>query len=378
MKSKTKQRIVVVVGLLGIVAALVGVKANQIVTMVRAGESAVPPPLAVTSARVQGAEWAATREAVATIVPVEGVTVASEVSGRVREIAFQSGATVKPGEVMIRLDTSAEEAQLAGAVADARLARATFERARRLRQGEANAQADLDVAQARADQADAAVANLKALIAKKTIRAPFEGRISIREVSLGQILAPGTAIATLQMVNPIHADFWLPQQAIRDITPDQRVRLRTDVFPDGEWDGQVTTVNPQVDTATRNVRIRATVPNVDGRLRPGMFGRVEVLSPTSRPVLTVPATAVLFAPYGDSVYVIEQDQGHGGGKQTVAHQRFIRVGERRGDLVEVLTGLRAGETVVGSGGFRLRNGVAVAVNDALAPKAQLAPKPTDN
>lgn len=378
MKSKTRQRVVVVVGLLIVVAVLVGVKAGQIVTMVRAGEAFVPPPQAVTSARVQSTEWEAARAAVGTLVAVQGVTLGAEVPGRVREITFQPGAVVKRGEVILRLDTSVEEAQLAAAVADAELATVTLKRSRRLRQGEANAQADLDAAEARAKQADAAVANLRATIAKKTVRAPFDGRISIRQVNLGQILAPGTAIASLQEVSPIHADFWLPQQALRDVTPGDRVRLRTDVFPDAVWEGDVTTVNPEVDPATRNVRVRATFVNGDGRLRPGMYANVEVLAAEKRPVLTIPATAVMYAPYGDSVFSIEQQKDPAGKPVAVVRQKFVRVGERRGDLVAVVSGLKAGETVVSSGVFKLRNGAAVAVNDALAPKAQLAPKPTED
>ena len=378
MKSKAKQRIVVVVGLFVVVAVLAGVKAGQIVTMVRAGESFVPPPQAVTSAKAERAEWEATRSAVATLVAVEGVTLAAEVPGRVREIAFQSGAAVRRGEVLVRLDTSAEEAQLVAATADEQLASATLERTRKLRRGEAIAQAELDAAEARAKQAGAAVANLRAVIAKKTVRAPFDGRISIRQVNRGQILAPGTPIASLQAVNPIHADFWLPQQALRDLAPGEPVRLRTDTFPDAVWKGEVTTVNPEVDPATRNVRVRATVANADGRLRPGMFGNAEVVSSEKREVLTIPATAVLYAPYGDSVFAIEEQKDAAGKPRPVARQKFVRLGERRGDLVEVVTGLREGETVVGSGGFKLRNGTTVAVNDALAPNAQLAPKPTEN
>ncbi len=378
MKSKTKQRIVVVVGLVLVVAILAGVKADQIVEMVRAGESFVPPPLAVTSARVQRTEWGAERDAVGTLVAVEGVSLGAEVSGRVREIDFESGGRVKRGDVLVRLDTSAEEAQLAAAVADAELARATLARTTKLRRGEANAQADLDAAEARAKGADAAVANLRAMIAKKTIRAPFDGRIAIRQVSLGQILAPGAPIASLQEVSPIYVDFWVPQQALRDLQRGERVQLRTDAFPDATWGGEVTTVNPEVDPATRNILVRATVANDDGRLRPGMYGSVEVLSTQKRSVLMVPATAVLYAPYGDSVFAIEQQKGPAGKTLTVARQKFVRLGERRGDLVEVASGLQAGETVVSSGAFRLRNGATVAVNDALAPRAQLEPKPSEN
>jgi membrane fusion protein (multidrug efflux system) len=196
-------------------------------------------------------------------------------------------------------------------------------------------------------------------------------------VELGQVVSPGTPVASLQSVSPIHADFWLPQQALADLEPGQRVRLRTDVFPEAHWEGEISTINPEVDTATRNVRIRATFPNGDGRLRPGMFANVAVLSARKRPVLAIPATAVMFAPYGDSVFVIEERKDAAGAAKAVARQKFIRPGERRGDYVAVASGLAAGETVVSSGAFKLRNGAAVVVNDALAPDADLSPKPTD-
>ncbi len=378
MKSRTRQWIVVAVGLVVVVGILVGVKADQIVSMVRAGESFVPPPEAVTSARVEPARWESATEAIGSLVAERGVVLGAELPGTVREIAFESGSSVRRGAVLVRLDTSAEEAQLAAAVAEASLAKLSLQRAERLRRGEANAQADLDAAEARAKQSSATVANLRATIAKKTIRAPFDGRISIRQVELGQVVSPGTPIASLQSVSPIHADFWLPQQALAELRPGQRTRLRTDAFPNAQWDGEITTVNPEVDAATRNVRVRATFQNQDGRLRPGMFGKVQVLSSGTRPVLVIPATAVIFAPYGDSVFAIEQKKDAAGQTVAVARQKFVRTGERRGDVVAVTSGLEAGETVVSSGAFKLRNGTTVAVNNALAPDAQLAPKPTDD
>jgi len=377
MNSK-KQWAVVVVSSLVVLAILVGAKAGQIVTMVRAGESFVPPPQAVTSAKVEAAEWQSTKAAIGSLVAVRGVTLGAELPGTVREIGFESGTAVKRGAVLVKLDTSAEEAQLAAAVADASLARLNLERSRRLRQGQANAQADLDAAEARAAQTDATVANLKAIIAKKTIRAPFDGRIAIRQVELGQVVAPGTPIASLQSVSPIHADFWLPQQALAELKLGQATRMRTDVFPDATWDGEITAVNPEVDAATRNVRVRATFPNAEGRLRPGMFANVVVLSSEQRSVLIIPATAVMFAPYGDSVFAIEEKKDEAGKTTAIARQKFVRTGEHRGDLVAVVSGLQAGEIVVSSGAFKLRNGMAVAVNDALAPDARLAPKPADD
>jgi membrane fusion protein (multidrug efflux system) len=327
---------------------------------------------------VEAVKWQPARPAIGSLVAERGVTLGAELPGTVRAISFESGSTVKRGDVLVKLDTSAEEAQLAAALADASLARLTLGRARRLREGQANAQADLDAAEARAAQADATVANLRANIAKKTIRAPFDGRISIRQVELGQVISPGTPIASLQSVSPIHADFWLPQQALAELSPGQRVRMRTDAFRDRTWDGEITTVNPEVDAATRNVRVRATFPNPDGRLRPGMYANVEVLSTEERSVLVIPATAVMFAPYGDSVFAVEEKKDEAGQTTTVVRQKFVRTGDRRGDLVAVVSGLEPGETVVSSGAFKLRNGTAVAVNNALAPDAQLAPKPADD
>ncbi len=377
MKTGTKLWIGIGAGLLVAAGSLGGVKAAQIGSMMKAGKSFVPPPESVASARVETVEWAATRDAVATLVAVRGVTLGAELPGVVREIAFRSGAPVKQGQVLVKLDTSTEEAQLAASAAEASLARLNLERAVALRQGESNSQADLDLAEARAKQADAAVRSLQTTIAKKTTRAPFDGRIAIRQVELGQVLAAGTPIASLQSVSPIHAEFWLPQQSLADLKVGQRVRMRVDIFPGSGWEGEVTTVNPEVDVATRNVRVRATVENPDGRLRPGMFANVEVVSSEKRTVAVIPATAVIYAPYGDSVFVLDE-KGEGAGKAApVARQRAVRLGERRGDFVEVLSGLSPGETVVSAGAFKLRNGSAVAVNNALAPDVQIAPRPAD-
>ncbi|MFL5310352.1 MAG: efflux RND transporter periplasmic adaptor subunit [Myxococcales bacterium] len=369
--------IVAVAALLAVVLVLVGIKAAQIRSMINAGKSFAPPPESVTSAKVEAGQWESSRGAVATLVAVRAVTVASEVPGLVRRIGFESGAFVRRGEVLVELDASTEQAQLAAARADAELARATLERSRTLRASDYSSAAELDAADARGKQTVANVAVLQATIAKKTIRAPFDGRVAIRQVELGQVLSPGTLVASLQSIDPIHADFWLPQQALTDLAPGMRVRLRTDVFPQQSWDGVLTTINPEVDVSTRNVRVRATVSNSDGRLRPGMFANVDVISPEKRPVLAIPATAVIYAPYGDSVFALEEKKDPGHEAILVAHQKFVRLGERRGDLVAVVSGLTAGETVVSSGAFKLRNGVAVMVRNDLAPSAELAPKPVD-
>ena len=336
MKLERKQWIVVGVGLVVVVGSLVGVKAGQIVGMVRASETFVPPPEAVTSAKVEAASWEASRAAVGSLVAVRGVVLGAEIPGTVREVAFESGSAVRRGQVLVRLDTSAEEAQLAAAEAEASLARVSLQRAVQLRRNEANAQADLDAADAHARQAVATVANLKATIAKKTIRAPFDGRIAIRQVELGQVVSPGTPVASLQSVSPIHADFWLPQQALAELRAGQRTRLRTDTFGGAQWEGTITTVNPEVDPATRNVRVRATFENRDGRLRPGMFVNVQVLSSERHDVLTVPATAVLFAPYGDSVFAIEQKKDEQEAASSELERMQMDLTTQQADLVLII------------------------------------------
>jgi membrane fusion protein (multidrug efflux system) len=213
---------------------------------------------------------------------------------------------------------------------------------------------------------------LRATINKKTIRAPFDGRVAIRQVELGQVLSPGNTNASLQSVTPIHADFWLPQQVLSDLHVNMRAEMTTDVFPNDKWQGVVTVINPEVDVSTRNVRVRATFPNVDGRLRPGMFASVNVLSDDERQVLVIPATSVMYAPYGDSVFAVEKKD-----QDLIARQKFVRLGERRGDLVAINSGLEAGETIVSSGAFKLHNGSTLVVHNELAPNAQLNPTPAD-
>ncbi len=359
-----------------VVLVLVGVKAGQIVTMIKVGKSMLPPPESVTAVEVKSVDWRPMRSAVGTLVAVRGVTLAAELTGAVREISFENGATVKQGQLLVRLDTSTEQAQLEGALADDELAKQTLERARKLRRDLTNTQADLEAAEARAVQAASNVRNLRAVIAKKVIVAPFAGRVGIRQVELGQVLQLGTAVVSLQTVSPIYVEFQLPQQALADVKVGQRISLKVDVFPGSTWDGTITTINPEVDPSSRNVRMRATVENKDGRLTPGMYASVEVYSDKLESLLIVPATSVLFAPYGDSVYVLEEAKGEDGKTGLVARQRFVRVGERRGDFVAIVSGVKAGETVVSNGAFKLRNGESVQVKNDTAP-AQLAPVPVD-
>ena len=389
MKSKAKVWMVSIVGIIVVLVSLVGIKVGQIRAMIRAGESFVPPPEAVTSAKVEAISWQSRRSAIGTIVAVHDAVLGAEFPGLIREVAFASGTTVKRGAAMVRLDTTNEEAQLASAQADLELAQATLERARALRKGEANTPAELEVAEARAKQTRAVVASIQATIAKKTIRAPFDGRVAMKQVERGQVVSPGTPLATLQSVDPIYAEFWLPQQALADLKVGQVATMRVDSFPGKTWQGAVSTVNSEVDSATRNIRVRATFPNQEGVLRPGLFANVEVSASDRRQVLTIPTTAVVYAPYGDTVFVLEPaknppqgglpkgDQSREQPPALEAQPRFVRLGERRGDLVAIDSGLKEGETVVSNGAFKLRKGMQVVLNNDLAPPVELDPRPVD-
>jgi membrane fusion protein (multidrug efflux system) len=387
--------------LLLIVLFLAGTKFLQIFTMIQAGKTMVPPPVAVTTTTVKQVEWQPLRPAVGTLTALRATTLSAELTGTVREIGFQNGSLVKQGQVMVRLDTSAEVAQLQSAKADMALAKQTLDRAESLRKQEVNTQAELEAAQAGDRRTRAIVVNLEAIINKKIIRAPFDGRAGIRSVELGQVVSPGTPIVSLQTVSPIYAEFQLPQQALADVKLDQKVVVKVDVFPGATWDGTVTLINPEVDPVTRNVRMRATVENKDGQLKPGMFANVEVEAGKAGQALVVPATSVIYAPFGDSVYLVAEQKddppkgdsadkaepakkappAHAkapGDKPTlIAQQQFVRLGERRGDYVQILDGLKGGETVVSNGAFKLRNGQTIMVNNALAPPTQFVPAPSD-
>ncbi|MCY1033331.1 efflux RND transporter periplasmic adaptor subunit [Corallococcus sp. BB11-1] len=375
--GRLKRWIIGVLLLFAVIAGLVAVKGAQIVAMIQDGEAFVQPPESVTSAQAESFGWQASQGAVGTVMAVRGVTLSAELPGVVSDIRFENGASVKKGQVLVQLDTSSEAAQLTGAEADAELARLTRARVEKLHTQGANTQSELDAVRTRAVQAEATVAHLRTLIAKKVIRAPFEGRIGIRQVELGQLVSPGNPIASLQSITPALVEFQLPQQALATVKQGQKVRVRVDVFPSDAWEGELTTINPEVELSSRNVRMRATVPNADGRLLPGMFANVEVLAEASHPVVAIPATAVLFAPYGDSVFTLSEGKDATGKPALLARQQFVRLGERRGDFVEVTSGLKAGQSVVSSGVFKLKNGAAVVLNNALAPPVEAAPQPVN-
>ncbi len=357
---------------------LAGVKTRQFQKLIAAGKAFASPPESVSAVVVQEEKWQATLGAIGTVTAVEGVNVTTEIPGIVRDIAFNSGAAVAKGDLLVRLDTSSEEAQLRAVEAQAELDRLNLARMQALRKDKTVSQSDLDTAEAALKQSQANADNIRATIAKKTICAPFAGRLGIRQINLGQYLDAGKPIVSLQSLAPIHADFSLPQQDLARLKTGMPVRLITDAYAGRQFDGTLTAINPDLDASTRMVGLQATFANADQLLRPGMFARVEVLLPEEQSVLVIPATSVLSAPYGDTVYVIESKPGQDGKPALAVRQQIVRAGQARGDFLSVVSGLKAGDRIVNSGLFKLHNGMAVTENNALAPKTSETPHPTDS
>lgn len=375
-----KKRIIfAILGLIVLIAALGGIKVLQIGRMIAQGKQFAPPPETVTTAVAQQDTWESLLTSVGSLEAVQGVTVTAELTGKVVQIAFKPGTMVAVGDLLVQQDISSEEAQLRAAEATAALTRLNLERSRELLARKMISQSELDNSQANFKQAAAQSDTIRAAIAKKTIRAPFAGRLGIRLVNLGQILNAGDAIVSLQALDPIFVDFLLPQQQLAQLKPGLTVRVASDALPGQVITGKITAVNPQVDAATRNIRVQATLANPDERLRPGMFANVTVVLPAQEKLLTIPATAVLYAPYSDSVFVVEEKRDEKSGSPgKVVRQQFVRLGEKRGDFVAIASGLKERETIVSTGVFKLRNGQAVVVDNTLAPEFKLAPKPEDN
>ena len=379
MKPTTKTVWKVIFALVGLFLVIGGIKALQIFTMISAGKKMVPPPTTVTSADVKKGDWQPMLTAVGSISPVQGAMISAELAGTVAEINFQSGALVKKGDVLLKLDASAEIAQMRSATADAELAKNDLDRARDLAARKVISAAEFDAVQSRHAQKAASVENMQSAIDKKQIHAPFDGIAGIRAVNPGQMVKVGDPLVSLQGLDRVFVDFSLPQQQLADVKADLPVKVTTDAMPDREFEGKLTAVNSSIDPATRNVSLQATLENQDHALRAGMFARVKVLLPQKNPTLFIPATAVSYAPYGNSVFVIEKKTDDKTKKENlILRQQFIRTGETRGDFVAVTDGLKADEKIVSTGVFKLRNGMDVVIDNKLAPKAELAPKPSDS
>ncbi|MDB4997220.1 MAG: putative Co/Zn/Cd efflux system rane fusion protein [Myxococcaceae bacterium] len=378
--------VVAVLLVLVVIGSLAGMKAMQIGKLMKNGkqmEQAGPPPEAVATAPAQDQSWDDTLSAVGSVASDRGVALSNDAPGLVTRIRFESGAVVKKGQVLVELDTNLERAQLASAVARKSLAATTYGRTKNLVEKAALPQAQLDNDEAQLKTAITDADAIQAQIAKKTIRAPFAGRLGIRAVNLGQYLNAGTPVAVLETVEAVHVDFTLPQQRLADVTIGMPVRVALEADVQHPFDGTVAAVDPALDPATRAIKIRADVPNRDERLRPGMFVEVTVLMPHKTPVVTVPATAIQHAPYGDSVYVVEDKKPDAPGMRRtpdgkpvkVVRQQFVRVGSERGDFIAVLDGVKPGDEVVTAGGFKLRNGSPVFVDPAKQPTPKLEPRP---
>ncbi len=354
--------------LLLIVGAIAGVKVLQVRKMIAASQHKSFPPAIVTTAKVKAEIWQDLLAAVGSLVAVQGVTVAAELPGKVVEIAFIAGTSVEKGDLLVHLDTTSEQAQLSAAQTAVTLAKINRDRARELVRKKSMSRSGQDTTEAQYNEALAKVDEIRAVIEKKIIRAPFSGRLGIRQVNLGQILSQGDPIVELQSLDPIFVNFSLPQQDLARLANGLKVQVTTDVLPGQPVTGSITAINPGVDAATRNVKIQATLDNRAEKLRPGMFVRVAVLLPDMNEVLIIPATSILYAPYGDSVFVVDEHKDEKGGKLgLVLRKQVVRTGIKKGDFVTISKGLKAGETVVTTGVFKFRNKQPAIVDNRLAP-----------
>jgi membrane fusion protein, multidrug efflux system len=373
------KRMILMLTLTGaLIAGLGFVKFQQFQEAAGQAAAFAPPPEAVTTIVAEQESWPSSLTAIGTVAAVQGVTVSADLPGAVDRIAFESGRAVREGDVLVELDTHQEHAQLAAAEAERDLARLNFERMQGLVADGAIARADYDRAAAEQKQTEARVGEIRATIERKKIRAPFSGILGIRQVNLGQYLSAGDPVAPLQSLNPIYVNFGVPQHEAAQIRVGRTVRVTVGDLPGREFTGRVTALDSVVNEETRNVQVQATLANPTGTLRPGMFVQAEVVLGANRSVVALPASAISYAPYGDSVFVVTDLKDQNGRTYRGVRQQFIKVGGSRGDQVAIVSGLGAGDEVVTSGVFKLRNGAAVLVNNAVRPGNNPAPKPEDS
>jgi membrane fusion protein (multidrug efflux system) len=360
------------------VAALGFVKFKQIQTAIGQAAAFEPPPEAVTTIVTRQEQWPTTLNAIGTMAAVQGVTVSADLPGIVERIEFDSGKSVRLGEVLAVLDSRQEQAQLAAIEAQRDLARLNFDRMQGLLNERIVSRAEFDTATAEHRQMEARVGEIRAAIDRKTIRAPFSGILGIRQVNVGQYLSGGDPVVNLQSLNPIYVQFGVPQQETGQMRMGRTVRITTDGMPGVEFSGRVTALDSIVDPATRNVQVQATLANPDGKLRPGMFVQTEVILGASQKVVSLPASAISYAPFGDSVFVVADLKDSNGKTYRGVRQQFVKLGGSRGDQVAVVSGVNAGDEIVTSGVFKLRNGAAVMINNKVRPGNNPAPKPENS
>jgi membrane fusion protein, multidrug efflux system len=360
-----------------LISALGFFKVQQIQTAMAQGAAFQPPPEAVTTVVAQSEKWSATLTAVGTVAPVQGVTVSADLPGTVERIAFDSGRSVRAGDVLVELNTRQERAQLAAVEADRDLAKLNFDRMQGLLNERVISKSEFDRAMTEQKQTEARVGEIRATIERKTIRAPFAGILGIRQVNLGQYLRDGEAVVVLQSLNPIYVRFGVPQQAAEQVRVGRGVRVTVDDASGAVLAGRVTAHDSIVNEATRNVQVQATFENPDGKLRPGMFVQTEVSTGASQPVVALPASAINYAPFGDSVFIVTDLKSPDGKTYRGVRQQFVKLGGTRGDQVAVVSGVNPREEVVTSGLFKLRTGVAVVVNNKVQPANNPAARPED-
>jgi membrane fusion protein (multidrug efflux system) len=353
------------------------------------------PPATVSASAVQSMTWDNKLEAIGTLVPVNGADVTAEVGGIVTKVLFESGQKVEKGAQLVTLDSASELGELNRLKANAELSELNRVRREKLFKLEAIAKSDYDAAVSESNAAKAAIQSQAALLAKKDIRAPFSGQLGIRKVTVGEYLQPGTAIVTLQSVDPIEFDFDLPEQYVGVVQPGFKVGVSVDSYPDNVFEGAVLAIEPRVDVATRNFKLRARMPNADHKLTPGQFGRVKLALPGERNLLVVPRTAISYSSYGTAVFVVQKKPPPAPGSAPEApkksmpgpptpttdlmvSQRFVKLGEVRGDFVAVLDGLKPGEQVATSGLLKLRNEQPVIIDNSIQPTLEMNPKPAES
>jgi membrane fusion protein, multidrug efflux system len=364
-----KRMILMLVVMTLLVGGVIGFKlyGRHMMNVALAGQK--PPAATVSTAEARAVEWQPTLHAVGSFVATEGITVSAQLDGVVTRIAFVPGAVVQAGDLLVQQDVSTETAQLENAEAAAKLAEVGLVRAKELRATGSNAPSELDLAQASHQQARATVAMIRTTIEKKTIRAPFAGRVGIRLINPGQFLRSGAAIVSLQALDPIFFNFTLPQQHATRVQPGQPVTVAVDAFAGVAFPGTISAINPNVDEATRTLQLQATLQNPEGRLQPGMFGSVEVQLPAREQAIVIPLSSIVYNPYGNAVYVVEP-----GKAGLVARQQFVQLGASRGDQVAIAGGIAPGAVVVTAGQLKLRNGASVVVNNAIQPADAAVPR----
>ena len=373
--------LIAIVLLVAIIGILGYFKVTQIMGFMALAKSGAftPPPTAVTTTVASQSEWQPTLDTIGTVTAINGVTVSTDLAGIVDKIAFTSGASVKAGDLLVHLNTDQEQAQLEQAQAQLELARLTLNRDRDLLAKRTISQQDYDTAEATYRQNQATVDQYKAVIARKTLRAPFDGVVGIRQANLGQYLNTGDAVVTIQSFDPIYVNFTLPQQDLSKLGVGQQVDVRLDAYGNTVFPGKINAINSMVDQATRNIQIQATLQNNDLKLRPGMFAKVSVILPERQAVIALPASSVHYAPYGDSVFIVSDGKDETTGKPNKSvKEQFVKLGAAKGDLVSVASGVKPGDEVVTSGVFRLKSGSAVIINNEIQPNSEPSPTPPNS